>query len=207
MPNYQFRFDIKRLAKLVSILILLNQGSVWASDANVEGIKAYRAGDYAKAESMYRQALTEETSKTGLAAIYRNLVVLYEAQKRDATEFQQKADELAPTKKLQSPNTNSEQKPARKGKPSSTVLKKGIFFPIVPGAFVSPNVDILYLTLDGDHLNGTIRNIGKRKYANVKLTFRVKESFGTSAPGRRCLRVLQGCSADRNSPIFHSLTL
>lgn len=67
-----------------------------ALDSNSEGIKAFRAGDYAKAERMYIQALTEESDKTKVASIYRNLSVLYNAQGKDGAEFLKKADQLDP---------------------------------------------------------------------------------------------------------------
>ncbi|MBY0551483.1 MAG: hypothetical protein K2W95_29650 [Candidatus Obscuribacterales bacterium] len=65
------------------------------ADLNSEGIKAYRAGEYSKAEQLYRQALGEEKDNDKLVAICRNLAVLYEAQGKDASEFNKKADELS----------------------------------------------------------------------------------------------------------------
>ena len=69
---------------------------VRASDTTGEGIKAFRAGDYARAEQLYRQALTEETDSANLAAIYRNLSLLYKTQGQDGSEFERKANELDP---------------------------------------------------------------------------------------------------------------
>ena len=67
----------------------------WSNDLNSEGIKAYRAGDYSKAEQLYRQALADEKDNDKLVAICRNLAILYEAQGKDASEFNKKADELS----------------------------------------------------------------------------------------------------------------
>lgn len=82
--------------KLLAFLLLLASATpVWSADLNSEGIKAYRAGDYARAEQLYRQALAEEKENDKLVAICRNLAVLYEAQGKDASEFSKKADELS----------------------------------------------------------------------------------------------------------------
>ncbi|MBX9685704.1 MAG: tetratricopeptide repeat protein [Candidatus Obscuribacterales bacterium] len=80
---------------LLSLAIMLSVPA-WADDSNSEGIKAYRMGDYARAEQLYRQALTEKSNNYELAAVYRNLSILYEAQGKDGSEFSRKADQLFP---------------------------------------------------------------------------------------------------------------
>lgn len=77
------------------ILSLMNVVPAIANDLNSEGIKAYRAGDYVRAEQLYRQALADEKDNDKLVAICRNLAVLYQAQGKDASEFNKKADELS----------------------------------------------------------------------------------------------------------------
>lgn len=81
-------------AFIVSLVLL--QSPAFAGDSNSEGIKAFRAGDYAKAERMYILALTEESDKSKVASIYRNLALLYSAQGKDASEFTRKAEQLDP---------------------------------------------------------------------------------------------------------------
>lgn len=68
----------------------------WAADSNSEGIKAFRAGDYAKAERFYIQALTEESDRSKVASIYRNLALLYKTQGKDGSDFEKKADQVDP---------------------------------------------------------------------------------------------------------------
>ena len=68
----------------------------WGGDYNSLGIKAFRSGDYQKAEQLYRQGLEEEQENSKLASIYRNLSVLYSAQGKDGSEFSKKADALDP---------------------------------------------------------------------------------------------------------------
>lgn len=70
-----------------------------ASESAAEGIKAFRMGDYQRAEQLYRQALSEENDNAQKAAIYRNLSILYNAQGKDGSEFAKKADELNPPEK------------------------------------------------------------------------------------------------------------
>lgn len=81
--------------KFLTVLLIASATPAWSADLNSEGIKAYRAGDYSRAEQLYRQALAEEKENDKLVAICRNLAVLYEAQGKDASEFTKKADELS----------------------------------------------------------------------------------------------------------------
>jgi hypothetical protein len=74
-----------------------------ANDLVADGIKAYRAGDFVKAEQLYHQALSTETDNSKLGAIYRNLAVLYSAQGKDNSEYLKKADELDPP--IKAPNS------------------------------------------------------------------------------------------------------
>ncbi|MBX9722752.1 MAG: tetratricopeptide repeat protein, partial [Candidatus Obscuribacterales bacterium] len=80
----------------LTVTLMMSTMPVVAGESAGEGIRAYRAGDYAKAEQLYRKALTEETDNGQLAAIYRNLAILYGAQGKDGAEFTKKADELNP---------------------------------------------------------------------------------------------------------------
>lgn len=82
------------------ILGLASTQRCWA-DANTEGIKYFRKGDYVNAERFYRQALSEATSNEELGAAYRNLSILYNAQGKDGSEFSKKADEFDPPAQLQ----------------------------------------------------------------------------------------------------------
>lgn len=86
------------------LAILISLGSVlpaFADDLTSEGIKAYRSGDYSRAEQLYRQALSGEMDPEKRAAIYRNLGVLYQAQGKDGTEFNRQADAIDPPGQMQ----------------------------------------------------------------------------------------------------------
>lgn len=80
---------------LLAALIIASAAPARSADLNTEGIQAYRSGDYSKAEQLYRQALAEEKDNDKLVAICRNLAVLFEAQGKDPSEFNKKADELS----------------------------------------------------------------------------------------------------------------
>src|SRR5271156_6343929 len=80
----------------VAILVLITISPAWANQYTDDGIKAYRQGDYPKAEQLYRKALAEETDSDQLAAVYRNLSILYKAQGKDGSDFTNKADALDP---------------------------------------------------------------------------------------------------------------
>ncbi len=88
--------EMKNRICALTVTLMLSTLPVVAGESAGEGIRAYRAGDYAKAEQLYRKALTEETDNGQLAAIYRNMAILYAAQGKDGAEFTKKADELNP---------------------------------------------------------------------------------------------------------------
>ena len=81
---------------MLGILFLLSAAPAWSTDFNASGIQAFRTGDYALAEQLYRQALVEETEKTKLATVYRNLSVLYDTIGQDGSAYLKKANELDP---------------------------------------------------------------------------------------------------------------
>lgn len=87
---------MRQLPKSFVSLFLLVSTPVWAADSNSEGIKAFRAGDYAKAERLYIQALTEESDRSKVASIYRNIALLYKTQGKDGSDFEKKADQVDP---------------------------------------------------------------------------------------------------------------
>lgn len=89
----------KRNYLSLAVVALVSSASALAADLNSEGIKAYRAGDYQRAEKLYRQVLAEETDSTTLEAAYNNLAVLYQAQGKDSTEFTAEAAKLAKSRK------------------------------------------------------------------------------------------------------------
>lgn len=89
----------RKLTQYLSIILMLSSAPAWADDLISDGIKAYRAGDYQKAEQLYQQALSQEKNPKQQAAIYRNLGILYEVQGKDASAFSKKADELDPPAK------------------------------------------------------------------------------------------------------------
>ena len=90
----------RKIVNCLSLCLFLSSAPAWCDDLIADGIKAYRAGEYQKAEQLYKQALSQESDPAQKAAIYRNIGVLYEAQGKDASEFNKKADELDPPAKL-----------------------------------------------------------------------------------------------------------
>lgn len=86
----------------LAILNALCSLPAFAGEYTAEGIRAFRRGDYALAERCYWLAIKEETDPSNLAAIYRNLAILYNARGKDGSAFTKKADELEPPDKQRS---------------------------------------------------------------------------------------------------------
>ena len=96
---------VMRTLKTASLLLIFaaiathSSQCAFADDLTAEGIKAFRAGDFLRAEQLYRQALPQEDDPQKKAAIFRDLNVLYQAQGKDGSDFVRQADALDPPSK------------------------------------------------------------------------------------------------------------
>lgn len=136
---------------------------VLAGELNILGIKAFRSGDYVKAEQLYRQALLEDASRIEKASVYRNLAVLYQAQSKDASEFIKKADELDP------PSVHSAAlESAKKKIEENTAIVPSSNAELLQAAAKGTSVMLSGKIEHSDHLPATLPDFRKGSLVNMK---------------------------------------